>query len=411
MKKFDSLMRRVPREIKTLTLVVSLLMLSIQLTGYDEALGRMWIEGDTSYTVDSDAAVGTVIGTLEFHNYGCRPTVVLLKRQDKGVGLYSIREQGLAPHPWANPLFNVDSSGNIKVRRELTSAVGTHRRRLTIQSSDYGMKTFGCHDRVDITITVVDAGDNSQRQQQVNVNPVVNPVNPQPGQRSGAQRDPETQPDPTQNTAPAQRRVIIYRCPVGWQKQNTFGHPTPKVFIRAVEVEIDRNDRSGIYKPVAIEIYADPTEGLQDLDGWKLTVAAPYSPGREYHLTAENAVFNADGIARIESPDTEPFPMRDLTSIGQVLPGFDYRLFSEKNRRVDFAISCYEGTNATLQQLETMEKPRLERTVDPTSHDWNIPFFRSQWRVPVPVAAAPAAPSLSSTQQRLTTMWASLKKR
>ena len=226
--------------------------------------------------------------------------------------------------------------------------------------------------------------------------------------------EPSPAPASGQGATPASEpsiRRVIYRCPVGWQKQNAPGQPTPKVFIRSVEVDVDTNRPSGIYKPVALEIYADPTEGLSDLAGWKLRVAVPYNHGREYRLTAENAVFNAEGIARIESPDTEPFPMTNLTYIGQVLPGFDYRLFSEKNTPVDFAISCYRGTNATLKQLEAMEKPRVVRGGDPTSFEWDdIVALLSKWRVPV-AETAPAAPSLSSTQQRLTTMWGALKKR
>lgn len=204
-------------------------------------------------------------------------------------------------------------------------------------------------------------------------------------------------------------RIIVYQCPVGWQR-GSLGQSTPKAYIQAVEVNIDRNRRAGLYKPVAVEIYVDPSEGLTDLAGWKLRVAVPYNHGRDYPLTAENAVVNEDGIVRVESPEADPFLMTDVRYIGRVLPGFDYRLFSEKNTRVDLALSCYKNTNATLKALEAMESPRVVRSVDLTGQKWDdILFFRSKWKVPVE-DGAPAAPSLSNPQRRLATMWGSLKK-
>ena len=227
-------------------------------------------------------------------------------------------------------------------------------------------------------------------------------------QRSAPAPPPPPPPPPPKVETPPQK-VVVYQCPVGWQRTDTRGHPTPKVFVQAVEVEIDRNNRAGIYTPTAVEIYVDPTESLTDLADWKLTVAAPYNHGRDYLLTAENAVVNEDGIVRIESPEADPFPMRDLTYSGRVLPGFDYRLFTEKGRRVDFAISCYKGTNAMLQHLAALETLRLVRSVDPTHLAWeDILYLRSKWGVPVD--AAPAAPRLSNPQRRLTTMWGVLKK-
>ena len=212
--------------------------------------------------------------------------------------------------------------------------------------------------------------------------------------------------------AETRRRRVVYRCPVGWQRTNTHRQPTPKVFIQTVEVEIDHKDPSGLYTPTALEIYVDPTEKRKDLAGWKLSLAVPYNHGREYLLTAENAVVNADGIVRIESPEAAPFPMTNLYWIGQTLPGFDYRLFTEENVPVDYAISCYIGDpNARLSDLESLETPRVVRSVDAPNLEWNNTLFLlSKWRVPV-VETAPAAPRLSNPEQRLTTMWGALKKR
>ena len=234
------------------------------------------------------------------------------------------------------------------------------------------------------------------------------PITTPPAATPGAAATPEAKPTPEAETPP--KRVVVYRCPIGWQRTNGVGRPTPKVFVQAIEVEIDKSNRAGIYTATAVEIYVDPTEGLTDLAGWKLKLAVPYNHGREYLLTAENAVVNEEGIVRIESPEADPFPIRDLTYVGQVLPGFDYRLFTEKGRRVDFAISCYKDTNATLEGLAAMETPRIIRSVDTTNLDWAaLNFLRSKWGMPA--EAVPAAPRLSSPQLRLATMWSVLKQR
>ena len=211
-------------------------------------------------------------------------------------------------------------------------------------------------------------------------------------------------------------------CLAGWKKTDGFGNPTPRVILHAVEVAIDREDPSGIYKPVAIEIYADPTENLSDLDGWKLTVALPYNQDTDYYLTAENSTFNENGIARIESPSENPFPMADVQFSGQWLPGFDYRLFDENNARVDFGISCYR--HADLQErLESMEVPRVERDIIPPATndedleriswrerlDWEDNYYLSIWLVPKVVSpAVPGAPAVT-VRKPLTTSWAALK--
>ena len=200
------------------------------------------------------------------------------------------------------------------------------------------------------------------------------------------------------------RRRLGRPCPVGWKQRDRFGIATKRVIIRAVEVEIDRSNRSGIYKPVAIEIYADPTEKLRDLHGWKLSLAIPYNRPRDYLLTTENATFNPDGIARIESPPDTPFPMTDTNYGGQVLPGFDYRLFDENGMPVDFGIACYKELGLTAR-LQSMEASRIERYLAIARLDWKNDYYRSEWRVRRPTA--PAAPT--AVRQVLTTSWAALK--
>ena len=200
------------------------------------------------------------------------------------------------------------------------------------------------------------------------------------------------------------RRRLGTPCPVGWKRRDRFGTATRRVIIRAIEVEIDRNNPSNIYKPVAIEIYADPTEKLSDLHGWKLTLAIPYNYPRDYLLTTENSTFNTDSIARIESPSDTPFPMTDADFSGQVLPGFDYRLFDENNIPVDFGISCYKESGL-MAQLQSMESPRVERYIVIERLDWEDAYYRSEWRVGTPTAsAAPAA-----VRHVLATSWAALK--
>ena len=144
------------------------------------------------------------------------------------------------------------------------------------------------------------------------------------------------------------------------------------------------------------------------------------SPG--YPLTAENSTFNENGIARIESPAENPFPMTDIRCGGQRLPGFDYRLFDENNVAVDFGISCYRHTG--LQEpLHAMEVPRLERDIMPpaasdedletvgwrTRLDWENDYYLSVYLVPK-VAPAETANAPTVVRKPLTTSWAVLKK-
>ena len=217
----------------------------------------------------------------------------------------------------------------------------------------------------------------------------------------------ETVPSPTSHPIEVthRRSRLGPPCPVGWKRQDSFGRATRRVMIRTVAVDIDRNSRSGIYRPVAIEIYADPTENLSDLHGWKLTVAVPYNHPRDYLLTTETATFNAAGIARIESPAETPFPMTDANFSGQVLPGFDYRLFDENNTLVDVGIACYKEAGFAAR-LQAMEVPRVERNIVIAYLDWTADYYQSEWRVGAPTA--PGAPT--AVRRTLATSWAALKK-
>lgn len=248
------------------------------------------------------------------------------------------------------------------------------------------------------------------------------PPDPLPPDPPDHNDDDEKEKDDDEKEKPKQtKKSAAYYCPLGWKKQDPFGNPTKRVLLHAVEMTIDMDDRSGIYKPVAIEIYADPTEGLINLDGWKLTLALPYNHGTDYQLTAENSTFNENNIARIESPLEVPFPMTDAQFSGQWLPGFDYRLFDENNTRVDFGISCYRH-NDLQGRLESMEIPRVERDIIPpvasdevlenvswrTRLDWESDYYFSYWLVPKVAPAVPGAPA--AVRKPLTTSWAALKR-
>lgn len=210
---------------------------------------------------------------------------------------------------------------------------------------------------------------------------------------------------PGEGTTRAKQRVKIFACPVGWQRQDSFGTLTKRVLIHAVKLEVDINALPGIYKVIAIEIYADPDENLSDLEGWKLTLAKLYNYGMDYGLTAENSAFDENGFTQIESPADTPFPITELSFLGQWLPGFDYRLFDTEGRRVDFGISCYKQGGLT-PRLWTMETPRVERLLEIEHLDWEAIYYRSEWSVPGAVAAG--APS--AVRKNAVTSWAALKR-
>ncbi|MCY3550691.1 MAG: hypothetical protein OXH39_09540, partial [Candidatus Poribacteria bacterium] len=151
---------------------------------------------------------------------------------------------------------------------------------------------------------------------------------------------------------------------------------------------------------------------LENLEGWKLQVAVPYNHHRDYLLTAENSVVvdaNIEGVeggfAFIANPEETPFPMIGMGFTGALVPGFDYRLYDDTGRRIDFGIACYKQ-GGIFQALKDMEDPRVLRNVLLESLDWDAAtYIRSEWTVPVP---APAAPSL--IKKTIVGTWADLKK-
>ena len=209
------------------------------------------------------------------------------------------------------------------------------------------------------------------------------------------------------------KRRIIHQCPIGWQRTDGFGRPNPRVLIHEVNLEMDLQNRISIYKPISVAIYVHPDEALENLDGWKLKVAVPYNLHRDYLLTAENSVVvdaNIEGVeggfAFIENPEEDPFPMVGMGFTGALVPGFDYRLYDERGRKVDFGIACYKQAGI-FQALKDMEDPRVLRNVLLESLGWDATtYIRSEWTVPVP---APAAPSL--VKKTVVGTWADLKKR
>ena len=205
------------------------------------------------------------------------------------------------------------------------------------------------------------------------------------------------------------RRNIIQDCPVGWVRSDGFAGRNRRALLYEVKVEMDIRDPVSIYKPAWIAIYVHPDEGLENLDGWKLQVALPYNRHREYPLTAENSVivdagFVEGGFAFIVPPKASPFPMTGMGFPGSPAPGFDYRLYDDQGRRVDFGISCYKRFDI-FQVLKDAEDPRVLRQVHLETYDWNTPYLRSEWTVPTP---APAAPS--QIKKNIVGTWADLKK-
>ena len=84
---------------------------------------------------------------------------------------------------------------------------------------------------------------------------------------------------------------------------------------------------------------------------------------------------------------------------------FDYRLYDDTGRKIDFGIACYKH-GGIFQALQDMEDPRVLRKVPLESLDWDAAtYIRSEWTVPTPT---PAAPSLIKTT--VVGTWADLKK-
>ena len=212
---------------------------------------------------------------------------------------------------------------------------------------------------------------------------------------------------------PPKRKIIIYECPVGWVRSDGFLGRNRRVLIYEVNVEMDLHNRVSIYKPVWVAIYVHPDEGLENLEGWKLQVALPYNHHSEYLLTAENSVVVDSkiegvegGFAFIKDPEEEPFPMTGIGFATSPAPGFDYRLYDDTGRKVDFGISCYKRFDI-FQVLKEMEDPRVLRQVLLESFDWDQWFLRSEWTVPIPVNV-PGSPSLQRVN--LVGKWVDLKK-
>ena len=206
---------------------------------------------------------------------------------------------------------------------------------------------------------------------------------------------------------PKQR--VIQECPVGWIRSDGFAGRTRRALLYEVKLEMDIHNPISVYKPDWVAIYVHPDEGLENLDGWKLQVAIPYNHHREYLLTAENSVvveagFVEGGFAFIENPKENPFPMVGMGFTGSPVPGFDYRLYDETGKRVDFGVSCYKRFDV-FQVLKVTEDPRVLRKVLLESFDWDSHYLRSEWTVPMPASAAP-----SLVKKNIVGTWGDLKK-
>ncbi|MCY3550396.1 MAG: fibronectin type III domain-containing protein [Candidatus Poribacteria bacterium] len=242
--------------------------------------------------------------------------------------------------------------------------------------------------------------------------PGPNPPGDLPVQSSPGQNPPVNLPVDTSPQTPPKRKIIIQECPVGYQRTDRFGRPTQRVLLYEVKLQMDLQNLVSIYKPDWVAIYVHPDEALENLEGWKLQVAVPYNHHRDYLLTAENSVVvdaNIEGVeggfAFIESPEEDPFPMVGMGFTGATVPGFDYRLYDDTGRKIDFGIACYKQ-GGIFQALKEMEDPRVLRNVLLESLDWDAAtYIRSEWTVPTP---APAAPSL--VKKTVVGTWANLKK-
>ena len=69
--------------------------------------------------------------------------------------------------------------------------------------------------------------------------------------------------------------------------------------------------------------------------------------------------------------------MTGIGFTGSPAPGFDYRLYDETGKRVDFGISCYKRGDI-FQVLKEMEDPRVLRNVLLETFDWDSHYLRSE---------------------------------
>ena len=198
-----------------------------------------------------------------------------------------------------------------------------------------------------------------------------------------------------------------------------FGTHTPHVFISAIEVEVDSDDRntgSSIYSPVAIEIYVDPQDGRLDLNGWNLELGVSPAVHKDYPLTTENSVI-VDNVVRIANEDVENgIPITHGGFTGAEMPAFFYRLYDPQNRQIDIVFSCYYQGNV-FQKLSEMENPRLERlildapgtAINPEDYKYENGLASLWHPANNPLGAAPSAPVLKRTL-KTAVIWAEIRR-
>ena len=234
--------------------------------------------------------------------------------------------------------------------------------------------------------------------------------------------DPAEEPAPVEEPVKTRKRIIVYRCPIGWIRDPIVGN-SKKAMIYEVKVDIDLTHPISIYTLKSLAIYVHPDERLETLEGWYLTTGPLYNhnPSRKFQLTAENSVIDEQGFAYIKNPDTPAIRMGTLSFIGQRLPSFDYRLYDDRGMRVDFGISCYKESGLT-DRLWNTKDPSVVRVLPLVDSEgglkeikdlnWGAFFYRSKWtaaiRTDSPAETAPAAPSRAVTG--MVGKWADLKK-
>ena len=113
--------------------------------------------------------------------------------------------------------------------------------------------------------------------------------------------------------------------------------------------------------------------------------------------------------------------MGTLGFIGQRLPSFDYRLYDDSGKRVDFGISCYRDSGL-MKRLWNTKAPSVVRVLPLVNSEgglkeikdlnWEAFFYRSEWTAAVmpdsPAETAPTAPSRAV--MGIVGKWADLKK-
>jgi hypothetical protein len=224
------------------------------------------------------------------------------------------------------------------------------------------------------------------------------------------------------------RRPRIYQCPIGWMPVLPIALiESPKVIVKSLEIQ---RMESYTYKPIAISIYS---EELKHLEGWSLWFSIPMNLSghfaNKHKFTVDNSSFDENGILRIPVDEIDAdVPMIRFRQLARDYPGFDYRLYDDKNRRIDAAISCYfdhsdpnriKRTWARIEELPVGAHFILLRQAftDVVRKEWSDPILKhgaewnetrhylSIWYVP-DAENVPAGPSL---QWSGITMWGTLK--